>query len=298
MSNEKPNSCVIFNPAAGKRRARHALSDLQRQYADRAVFWPTQQSGHASELARQAADDGFSVVAAAGGDGTVHEVANGLLESQRTDVVFAVIPLGSANDYAYSLKREQVVSPRLVDVGIIRTKMKHRYFVNCLGIGFSGSVTAESRKIHWLQGRWLYGLATLRALWKQWHYIDLASSLSHEKPPRYQPTLMLSVMLGHREGGFVMAPDAYLDDGWFDIIQAGRLSRFEVLRLLARLSYRGLPRDHPKLQLARCQSLSITSHQPMPIHTDGELFCQSADDVREIEIEMLPRRLAVQFGLG
>ncbi len=298
MSSERPNACVIFNPAAGKRRARHALNDLQRQYADRAVFLPTQQPGHASELARQAADEGFAVVAAAGGDGTVHEVANGLLESQQTNTVFAVIPLGSANDYAYSLKREQVVTPRLVDVGIIRTNTRHRYFVNCLGIGFSGSVTAESRKIHWLQGRWLYGLATLRALWNHWNYVDLAFSLFHEKPPLYQSTLMLSVMLGHREGGFVMAPDAILDDGWFDIVQAGRLSRIEVLRLLARLSYRGLPRDHPKLLLARCQSLSITSYQPMPIHTDGELFCQSADDVQEIEIEMLPRRLIVQLGLS
>jgi diacylglycerol kinase (ATP) len=297
MADEWPDTCVIFNPAAGKRRARHALHDLQRQYADRAVFWPTQRPGHASELARQAAAEGFAVVAAAGGDGTVHEVANGLLASQQPNIVFAVIPLGSANDYAYSLRRDQVATPWRVDVGIVRNSSTQRYFVNGLGIGFSGSVTAESRRIHRLQGRWLYGLATVRALWKQWRYLDLTLSLD-DKPAIHDDTLMLSVMVAHREGGFLMAPDARLDDGWFDIVRAGRLSRCEVLGLLARLNYGGLPRDHTKLQFARCRTLTVTSQQPLAIHTDGELFCQPDDDVCQVEIELIEKRLAVQLGLA
>lgn len=296
MAIPRSKACVIFNPAAGKRRARNALRDLRRQYADRAVFWPTQRPGHAGELASQAAADGYAVVAAAGGDGTVHEVANGLLESPQSHAVFAVLPLGSANDYAFSLQRDQVVTPWLVDVGIVRTNSTHRYFVNGLGIGFSGSVTAESRRIHRLQGRWLYGLATLRALWKHWHCVDLSLSLDHGLAT-HEEALMLSVMIAHREGGFLMASDAKLDDGWFDIIRAGRLSRYEILCLLARLTIGGLPRDHPKLQFSRANTLSLTSRQPLAIHTDGELFCQPFDDVHEVVIELIPKRLAVQIGL-
>src|SRR5438309_1482052 len=95
--------CVIFNPAAGRGRAAARLEQLRRQWGDRVDFRPTQHPGHAEALAHQAALDGFAVVAAAGGDGTVHEVANGLLCARRPEVVFAVLPIGSANDYHHSL---------------------------------------------------------------------------------------------------------------------------------------------------------------------------------------------------
>src|SRR5262245_29714593 len=98
-----PELCVIYNPAAGKRRAERRLEPVRRAWGDRAAFRPTERSGHAAELAMQAALDGFSIVAAAGGDGTVHEVGTGLLRAGRADVRFAVIPIGSANDFAYSL---------------------------------------------------------------------------------------------------------------------------------------------------------------------------------------------------
>ena len=68
---------------------------------------PTSQAGHATELARQAADEGFAKVVAAGGDGTVHEVANGVLQSDRRDTVFSVWPIGSANDFAFTLGMDQ-----------------------------------------------------------------------------------------------------------------------------------------------------------------------------------------------
>src|SRR5438132_1369447 len=95
--------CVIFNPTAGRQRATQRLAQLRRGWAARAVFRPTERPGHGEELAKQAALDGFSTVVAAGGDGTVHEVANGLLSAGRPEVVFGIVPIGSANDYAASL---------------------------------------------------------------------------------------------------------------------------------------------------------------------------------------------------
>ena len=111
---------------------------------------------------------GFGIVAAAGGDGTVHEVANGLLHSGLPEVRFAVVPIGSANDYAYSLAADtDGQSPpavRPVDVGVVSEPGgRQRYFVCCLGLGLNGAVTLESRQIRRLQGIALYGLATLRA---------------------------------------------------------------------------------------------------------------------------------------
>src|SRR5579885_3036136 len=95
--------CVIYNPASGRGRSASRLEELRRAWAERATFWPTAAPGQAEELALQAADSGFATVAAAGGDGTVHEVVNGLLRAQRPEVVLAVLPTGSANDYACSL---------------------------------------------------------------------------------------------------------------------------------------------------------------------------------------------------
>src|SRR5204862_7887610 len=139
----------------------------------------------------------------------------------------------------------------------------------------SGSVTAESRQITLLQGPWLYGLATLRALWRHWKYFDVSLTID-DGPIINEESLMLSVMVGKREGGFLMAPEARIDDCWFDYVRAGHLSRYEVLALLARLAIQGLPRNHPNLQLGRCRSMTVSSRQPLAIHTDGELFTQSA----------------------
>src|ERR1041385_8306255 len=98
-----PELCVIFNPTAGRQRANQRLAQLRRAWANRAVFWPTERPGHGEELAKQAALEGYSTVVAAGGDGTVHEIANGLIDAGRSDTIFGIVPIGSANDYAASL---------------------------------------------------------------------------------------------------------------------------------------------------------------------------------------------------
>jgi diacylglycerol kinase (ATP) len=296
--------CVIFNPAAGKRRGRQRLEAIESDWRSRAEFWPTERPGHAVELARQAASKGFKVVAAAGGDGTVHEVANGILQAGRPEVCLAVIPLGSADDYAHSLGQGQdgavlgASGERLVDVGVVRTGRGHEcFFVCCLGLGFGPCVTMESRRIQHLQGRLLYGFAALRAMWRHWGHLDLTGTMDGE-PLHPGRTLMMSVMLGRREGGFVMAPEARLDDGWFDLVHAGELSRWEALMLIPHLGSNGPPRGHPKLGFHRFQKLRVESRQAFAVHTDGEMLCWPEDQVHGAEIELLPRRLLVRLGLN
>jgi diacylglycerol kinase family enzyme len=175
---------VIFNPAAGRGRAQQRLEASSAGWRSKAEFWPTQRPGHAVELARRAAESGFGIVAAAGGDGTVHEVANGMLQSGRPEVCLAVLPLGSADDYAYSLgchdrdPSNESERARLVDVGVVRTdRSAERFFVCCLGFGFGACVTVESRRIGGLQGQLLYGLAALRAMWHHWGYFGCSPTV-------------------------------------------------------------------------------------------------------------------------
>jgi diacylglycerol kinase (ATP) len=298
--------CVIFNPRAGRRRAARRLEALRRSWGTHADFRPTRSPGDGEGLAAQAAREGFRIVAAAGGDGTVHEVANGLLGADRPEVNFAVVPIGSANDYAHSLgldglgngSREPPQPVREVDVGVVSdpTTGRRRYFVCCLGLGLNGAVTLESRRIRRLQGLALYGLATLRALW--YHYACPVMDIHFDGGPAWSAaTLMLSVLLGRREGGFVMAPDACLDDGLFDYLHAGCLSRWEVLRFLPRVAVSGPPKNHPKVRLGRCRELRLHSRAPLTVHIDGEFFARPEDNVRDLEIRLLPRRLRVQTAL-
>ena len=240
-------------------------------------------------------------MAAAGGDGTVHEVANGLLSANRPDVCFAVVPIGSANDYANSLGIDSGTAPavaqRQVDVGLVRDASgRARHFVCCLGVGFNGMVTLEARKIERLQGLALYGLATLRALWK--HHACPAIEVSiDDLPPATWSTLMLSVLVGRREGGFVLAPDAQLDDGLLDYVQAGDLSRWEVVKLLPRMALAGPPKNNPKIRLGRCRKMTLRSPTPLAVHADGEFFARPADKVRDLEISVQPGALRIELVL-
>lgn len=293
---------MIFNPAAGKRRAARRLEALRRSWGGRVELRATRASGHAVELARTAALEGFSVVAAAGGDGTAHEVANGLLLAKNPQTRFAVLPLGSANDYAYSLQHDLPETNdgpvRSVDVGFVRDERgREKHFLCCLGLGFNGMVTLESRRIRRLQGIALYGLATLRALW--YHYAcPLMEIEMDDSPAELTPTLMLSVLVGKREGGFVMAPQARLDDGLFDYAHAGNLSRWEVIRLLPRLALSGPPENHPKVRLGRCRRINLRSESPLAAHVDGEFLCKPEEGVRKLHIEIRPAALKVMTSLS
>jgi diacylglycerol kinase family enzyme len=293
--------CVIYNPSSGRGRAKRRMDGLRQAWQDKAEFWPTEAPGHAEELALRAAQSGFATVAAAGGDGTVHEVANGLLRAGRPEVVLAVVPTGSANDYAFSLGLvagwwqgpESNVAAGTVDVGLARAGGRSRYFVNGLGLGFNGLVTRESRRIPWLQGPTLYGLALLRTLCFHYQLPRMAVRID-SAPERVAPTLNLSLALGQREGNFIVAPRAVLDDGLFDYVHVGPLRRGELLALLPRLVLgKGPPEGNPKLWSGRCRRVSLHSDAPLAVHTDGELFCLPEDGVRDLEVELLPGALRV-----
>ena len=153
---ERGREVVIWNPHSGKRRGKARMARLRDRLGSKAEFWETAGPGDAERLAREAALAGFTRVYACGGDGTVHEVANGLLAAVEIAAgpasaaaihspssnlpALIVVPIGSANDYAYSLRAEARLvgcSPREfrpVDVGRISSSSGHRrYFVVEIG---------------------------------------------------------------------------------------------------------------------------------------------------------------------
>jgi diacylglycerol kinase family enzyme len=277
------------------------LDKMRAFLGAKAEFRPTAAPGHAEELARKAALDGFATVGAAGGDGTVHEVANGLIRSARKETVLAVYPLGSANDYAFALglapewwtRPDTETEVRPMDVGSVRSPDgRQRFFINGVGIGFNGMVTLEARRIHWLRGIPLYGLALLRAL--LFRYQTPLMKVTMDGRDKEIPTLALSVNLGQREGNFLVTPRAVLDDGQFDYLHAGPVRRWELIRYLPAMVTGKLPQDHPRFWTGRCKEVRLSSTAPLTAHLDGEFFCQAHDDIRELEITLLPGHLRVR----
>lgn len=290
--------CVIFNPRAGRDRAKARFVRLREVLGSTAVFKPTEGPGHGEQLALEAAKAGFPRVAAAGGDGTVHEVANGILRAARPETILEVYPVGSANDYAHTLgldpewriRADPSVQVRTVDVGVVRAPDgRQRFFVNGIGIGINGIVNLEARRLRRLQGLALYGTALLRAMCFRYAYPPMIVSLDGQE--RRVQTLALTLAIGRREGNFIMAPDAIVDDGLFDYLHAGPMPRLELLWNVPRLAMGWLPSRNPRLWRGRCSQVTVSSRVPIPFHIDGELFTDHERAVHTMEVCVIPGAL-------
>lgn len=303
MSTKQP-FCVIYNPSAGRGRTTRTWQTIQRLLGKDAEYRPTERKWHAAELAQRAAEGGFATVVAAGGDGTVHEVINGLLRSGRSDVAFGVLPLGSGNDYArliqtpfdsegmvHRLRSDAVWS---VDAGCVTLDGKtEQYFCNTLGMGLGGAVTWEASKIRWLRGIPLYGLASVKAIFK--HFCSVKVKMVDAEGSMETSLVYAVAALGKAEGGgFVVAPEAILDDGLFNLMYVSQITRFGAMLVLPRLVIPWLRKGCRLIQERKVGDMQLVFDQPMPVHADGEVIASPQEGARECVIKMLPGRLRIR----
>jgi diacylglycerol kinase family enzyme len=239
---------------------------------------------------------------AAGGDGTIHEIANGILLSGNQHIRLGLLPLGSGNDYAAACgipRRWQDAVEFLqsggcsrVDVGeVCDANGRHRFFVNTLGLGLSGEIAIEARSIRRFRGVVKYGLATLIAVARRRRILNTTMMLDDIRDSFR--TMCLFVALGHREGGgFVIAPEAKIDDGWFDCLHVSDLSVVSVLRYLPGL-IRGVIPVHPGIRSFRCRTMTLESDAPLVVHLDGEPFIRPEDEQHRITVRLIPHAMNV-----
>jgi diacylglycerol kinase (ATP) len=289
---------IIVNPYAGRWKGQRSVPAVEAALKEADVDFDlvcTAGSDHAIELAREAALGGYSPVVAAGGDGAIGEVVNGLMQAAGDQVAgpLAIIPLGSANDFIQTLgtpadlkgacqllRKGQV---RTIDVG----RVNERYFINDVGVGFEPQVTLESRKIKRLRGKLIYLVAVLRAVRDP---IQAHMTIEWDGGQRVsKPILMVSVANGRCTGGFWLTPYAELDDGELDFIFADALSRLQILRFLPEVM-RGTHLDKDPVTYGRTRHIVITSDDPLPVVADGEIMTTEA---HRLEIEVLAGRMQV-----
>lgn len=289
---------IILNPYGGRLPTAAKVTLVEQGLQQAGLDYHlevTERRGHGIELARQAACDGWRIVVAAGGDGMVSEVANGLLQAAGDGEagILGIIPIGTANDLADRLgipfdvtlacQRLAAKATRLIDVGLVNG----HYFVNNSAVGLEPLVTVAHDRIRWVKGNVRYILAALQVLSRAKPWL---MRVSWGNSTFEGPINLVSVGNSNRTGGsFYMTPQAQLDDGLLDFLYATGLSKWQMLRLLPQ-TFTGRHIEHPQVVYRQMTALSITAFPPTPIQADGEII---AAEALEIHYQLIPHKLRV-----
>jgi YegS/Rv2252/BmrU family lipid kinase len=289
----------VLNPAAGRGAAARALDPVAREFHHQG--WSveverTEGPGHGAALAARAVQAGAQRIVAVGGDGTVHDVANGLLRCQGGgDVALGVVPIGSGNDFAKlagvyrhspvrAVRRLVTAQTARFDAGLVCGE----YFVNSVGFGFGPEVVRVRNGMPGLSGFASYFVPVLRAF-------------ARYRPPRFEVRargfaetgymMMMEVCNGTTAGGsYRVAPDAQPGDGRLDVCLVRRVSLLRFLMAVPRVM-RGTHATMREVALFQTREVAIRSLDgPLLLHLDGEL---REPDARECTVRVAPGRLKV-----
>jgi diacylglycerol kinase (ATP) len=299
---------IILNPMADMGNAWRVARDLRsitEQHGG--VDWSgTVYPGHAIELAKQAGEQGYDMVIAMGGDGTVHEVINGLMKiPEERRPVLGVVPVGSGNDFAHGINASTIPTKALtcaldgqvskVDLGLMTDEHgRKEYFDNTLGIGFGAIVTIRSHRLPVLRGFLMYLTAVIQTIILDHNPIHMQMETDGEKWEQNISYLVLCN--GPREGGgFLVAPEAKIDDGILHYAMITDVSRAMMFRIVPEVM-KGTHGRFKQVKMGTCKKFSLTANRPLYIHADGEIFSGPGTDLRKVSFEILPNALKVVRG--
>jgi diacylglycerol kinase (ATP) len=273
----------LVNPASangntGRRWPQIARAAHAAGLRGEAIF--SERAGQLGELAREAADDGASLFVVVGGDGTVHEVVNGI--AGRDGVELALIPRGTGWDFA----RTHAIPKRLGDALRIATDGTARqfdlgradyqakanqataWFANMASVGMSGAVAAKANATTKVLGAKTSYLLALGVVFARWQNVHLRVKVDAETRDALMEDTIVAVGR-YLAGGMMITPDAEPDDGLFDVLLIGDVTKTELVRVMPKI-YRGTHLPHPKGEVLRGRTVSIEADEPLPVQLDGE----------------------------
>ena len=295
---------VIVNPVAGANATRRRwprISRLLKKVGLSFDYQYTEGIGHATEIAREAAGNGYRYLVAVGGDGTANEVANGILDSAGAGTTaLGVVSTGTGSDFARSLgiPRHYInaCSPlanchtALIDVGIVEYQRKgqslRRFFINSAGIGFDAAAVQTTERLpKYFGGTAPYLIGLLRTL-IGYRNQSVVLTVGDE----VEAARILSVVVANGSyfgGGMHIAPEASLRDNMLDLVVFGDVGKFDLLRSLP-MVYKGTHGRHPKVRMGKAGRVTIESSERILVQADGELLGEGP-----ASFSLLPAKLNV-----
>jgi diacylglycerol kinase (ATP) len=256
--------------------------------------------GELEELAAEAVRGGARLLIVVGGDGSVHEVVNGIAGADGVEL--AVVPRGTGRDFArtFDIPRDldRAIgialkgNVREIDLGLVSFRTwagaeGRAHFANVASAGISGAIAKranESSKA--LGGKLSYYWATL-AVFARWQTGELRVSVDGE----IRGGRMIDAMVANGRflgGGMMMLPEAEPDDGLFDVMLFGDVTKRDLLFTLPK-SYRGKHLPHPRLEVLRGRIVTVDADEPLPIELDGE-----QPGTTPARFEIVPRALRLR----
>jgi diacylglycerol kinase (ATP) len=286
---------LIYNPTAGREAVIPNLSDILNVCEDAGYItstYATKSKGDATRAAREAAKMGFDLIIAAGGDGTVYEVINGIAPLENKPKL-AILPLGTSNDFASALnipKHDlhsalQTIKKgktKKVDIG----KVNDKYFINVLGGGKITELSYEvPSKLKTFLGQFAYyvkGIEKLTTI-KSFPIKFTSNEVNFEGE-----VLLFLVSNSHIVGSIDrFFPEAKIDDGMLDVLILKKCSITELAKIIP-LIFNGKFKDNPHFIHFRTNKITIKSKKSIPINLDGELGCYTP-----CGIELIPKHIEI-----
>jgi diacylglycerol kinase (ATP) len=279
---------VIVNPAAGAGKSGRLWPEIMGHFKGNGLKFDhhiTEAPGHATELAKEAAKQGYEMVVAVGGDGTINEIVNGLYASGHLGkAALGIVSTGTGSDYVrtvgvsrnYKEACQAFLKPQIkaVDLGKLEYhkdgKPMERLFVNFAGTGFDAEMVRRITHQYKYMGALLSYLAGALATLVTYRNKEVLLKLDGEESLRKVCTVVMNNGR-YGGGGMYTAPMAELDDGLFDIMIVGDISKPDFLASLPRL-YKGTHITHRKVTMKRAKEIEITSKKNMALQADGELL--------------------------
>ena len=266
-----PKVKIILNPMADMGNAWRVARDLRSitiEYGN-ADWSGTVYPGHAIELAKQAGEQGYDMVIAMGGDGTVHEIVNGIMQlPENKRPILGVVPVGSGNDFGHAIgvptKSDHALAHALkgeastIDLGVMTDEHgRKEYFDNTLGIGFDAVVTIRSHRMPLLRGFLMYLAAVIQTILLNHDPARVEFETDKEK---WQDHVLMTVLCngGREGGGFMLSPDSKITDGVLEYLTVRKVSRPMMFRLVPEFM-KGTHRHFKQIRMGECQKLTMTA---------------------------------------
>ncbi|CAH1850307.1 diacylglycerol kinase family lipid kinase [Convivina praedatoris] len=276
---------IIYNPTSGREVIKREMLDILAVYEkagyETSAFATTPDPLSAAKEAERAAKDGFDLIVAAGGDGTINEVVNGVAPLRKRPMI-AIIPAGTTNDYARALKipRDEPLEAAKVifknenikmDIGKVNNLNGSKYFMNIAALGTISEVTYAVPSIM----KSLYGY--LAYLIKGTELIarvkNVNAHVSYDGGEYSGSISMIFLALTNSVGGFEsIVPDAKLDDGKFTLLIVKTANIFQIMELVAQTLNGGRHIDNENLIYKKTNKVEITplSDEQLKVNLDGE----------------------------
>lgn len=279
---------IIVNPKAGNGRTARKwrrMEPVLRAHLPGATFVRTEKRAHAMKLAMQAVEQGFRFIIGVGGDGTNHEIVNGILQQQTvspTDIIYALLPIGTGNDWirTHGIPRKltdwlhmlKTGKTTLQDVGIVRFQKngmeQQRYFVNVAGMAYDAFVVRYAERYrHWIFHKFIYLLMILRCLFR---YRLPRAEVKFDGQTVTDHFYTINIGIGrYSGGGMQLVPHANPADGQLALTLARRVTKLGVLLNTYRF-YNGTLHRHRKIDVFQVKDVEVTSNETVELEADGE----------------------------